>query len=181
MITLRHQGLIYDLRPLTESDLEAALRLYRQPEACLTFERLPPVDMDNVEVDIEVSQEDGRHYYGIFHPAGALVGLVDYLPADNRDDPGNASIYLLFISPPDRAEGLGETVVRAVEAELRRDPRLCKILVGVQSKNAYALKFWKANGYQLTSGVDILPGRDELSIFEKECTAAAPHEWGIDF
>ncbi len=181
MITLRHQGLVYDLRPLTEVDMVAALRLYQQPEACLTFERLPPVDMDNVEVDIEVSQEDGRHYYGIFHPTGALVGLVDYLPADNQDDPGDASIYLLFISPPDRTEGLGEAVVQAVELELRREPQLNKILVGVQSKNSYALNFWKANGYQLTSGVDILPRWEDMSIFEKEFAASAPHEWGINF
>ncbi len=181
MTSLQHHGLIYDMRPLAEADKQAAVQLYQQPEACLVFEPLTPVTLDNVEVDMECALEDGGQYYGIFHPTGPLVGIISYIPARNPDSPGSATITKLFLAASYRQEGLGEAVVRAIEMELRREPELRKVLVGVQSKNAYALQFWKVNGYELTSGAPFLPAWEDMSIFEKEFAETGANEWGIRF
>ncbi len=181
MTSLRHHGLFYDLRPLAEADMDSAIALYQQPEACLATEPVRPADRETVEIDMEMCQEEGWSYRGIFHPTGPLAGIVSYLPADNPEYPGAASIHRLMIAPQYLDDGLGQAVVQEVEAEVRQDSHARKILAGAASRNVQALRFWQENGYTRTSGSPLLADKDEMSLFEKEFPLPAEGPWSIDF
>lgn len=147
------------LRPIDRSKagLAAALELYRQ---CEDFLALGPVAVASpamVLADLELSDRSGGTFYGIYDPAGALIGVVDYLLAGFEGDGGLAYLELLMIAAPYRGQGLGVAVVAQVEADIRADGRARAIRAGVQANNPAACRFWARLGYQTISGPAGMP------------------------
>lgn len=163
MKTIRDGKGNFAIHPIKRGDLSAVLEVYRQ---CEDFLRLGPVataSMEMVLKDIQLSQEEGGFFCGIIIADGKMIGIVDFVANNYQEDPQAASLALLMIAKPFRGLGLGKAVVEAVEDEIRKDPRVTKILSGVQVNNPGALRFWQQRGYQITGGPELMP--DQTTVY----------------
>jgi ribosomal protein S18 acetylase RimI-like enzyme len=142
----------FTLLPLTERDLPALLEIYRACEDFLALGPQPHASEAMVLGDLQLSVADGGQFYGIYVEAGQLAGVADYTPGARRANPTEAHIELLMLAAPYRHRGLGEAVVRRIEAEMWADPRVAAIAVEAQANNPGALRFWQRRGYRIISG-----------------------------
>ena len=104
--------------------MDAVLDVYYQCEDFLALGPVPTASMEMVLKDIELSKADSGVYYGIYTTAGEMIGVLDYVPANNKGEPHTAFLELLMIAAPFRKHGLGKAVVKAFEAEVRKMPGL---------------------------------------------------------
>jgi len=151
-----------EIRPITQDELEAVLEVY---ELCEDFLALGPVakaSMQMVAKDIEVSQNEGSRFCGIYGD-GKMIGVVDYARSGYESEPRHACIVLLMIAETSRGQGIGRAAVEAVEADIRRNPEVTAILSGVQVNNPQAIQFWRRNGYRITGGPELMP--DQTVVF----------------
>ncbi|MBE9475394.1 MAG: GNAT family N-acetyltransferase [Chloroflexi bacterium] len=56
-----------------------------------------------------------------------------------------------MIAAPYLKRGLGEQIVKWIEAAIKKDGQVTTIFSAVQIKNQGALRFWQKNGYQIIS------------------------------
>jgi len=150
------------LRPVTETEREAVLGIYRQCEDFLALGPDPYASMAMVEADIRHSEEEGGIFCGIFAPN--MVGIIDFVPRLFEGKPEQACLSLLMIALPYRNFGLGADVVRAVEDYIQQDEKVEAILAGVQINNPGAIRFWQRMGYQIISGPLQLP--DQTTVYQ---------------
>jgi ribosomal protein S18 acetylase RimI-like enzyme len=146
------QGKDFDIRPIRVDEKAAVLTVYQQCEDFLALTPLPTASMEIVEADLALSQENDGIFCGIYNPAGTMMGIVDVVIAGFEGDPGAAFIELMMIGHRYRSSGLGSAVVRAVEAEILRNPAIRTILIGVMVNNPAAMRFWERHGYRIISG-----------------------------
>lgn len=118
--------------------------------------------------DLALSQKQGGVFYGVFDPAGLMIGVVDVVPRLYEGDPALAFLELLMIAQPYRSRGLGAEIVRAVEADIRRDGTVKTILAGVQVNNPGAIRFWARMGYRITSGPTLHPDQTIAYALRKD-------------
>ena len=102
--------------------------------------------------DLALSQRQGGMFYGVYDPAGRMIGVVDVVPRLYEGNPALAFLELLMIAQPHRSKGLGAEIVRVVEAAIRQDGTVKTIRAGVQVNNPGAIRFWQRMGYRITSG-----------------------------
>jgi len=121
-----------------------------------------------VASDLAHSQEQGGIFYGVFDPAGQMIGVVDVVPRMVEGDPALASLELLMIARPYRSRGFGAEIVRVVEADIRRDGTVKTILSGVQVNNPGAIRFWERMGYRITSGPRQMPDQTTAYALRKD-------------
>ncbi len=160
-IVIRDHSL--EVRPITQDDLNAALEVYRQ---CEDFMALGPVSTASLEMvlkDIEISEQQGGVFCGIYTPDGKMIGVVDYVPNHWEGDFQAAFLSLLMIAAPFRYQGIGAAVVEAIENEIRKDAQIITIFSGVQVNNPQAIKFWQRQGYRIVSGPTLFP--DQTTAF----------------
>jgi ribosomal protein S18 acetylase RimI-like enzyme len=152
-----------EIRPVTESELDSVLEVYRQCEDFLALGPLPTASMEMVWKDLELSREQGGVFCGIFNANGSMIGVVDYVRGSFEGHPGHAFLSLLMIAARFRGQGIGDAVVTAVEAEIWKDERIIAILSGVQANNPRAVQFWQRHGYLIVGGPDRMP--DQTTVF----------------
>jgi ribosomal protein S18 acetylase RimI-like enzyme len=152
-----------EIREIAHDDLDAALSVYQQCEDFLALGPVATASMEMVLKDIEISQEEGGIFCGIFTPESEMIGVVDYVPSYYRGDPQSAYLSLLMIASPHRSQGIGKAIVEAVEQEIKKDAQVRVILAGVQVNNPKAVKFWQKHGYKIVSGPSLMP--DQTTAF----------------
>ena len=163
MITIIHNTTPLQIRPVNQADLEAVLEVYRQCEDFLALGPVPTASMAMVRSDLELSKNIGATFCGIHALEGSLsgrtgmIGVLDYVPNHYQGNPQAAYLSLLMIAAPFRGRGIGEAVVAAVEAEIKKDASVNVILAGVQVNNSGAIRFWQRMGYRITSAPKLYP------------------------
>jgi len=120
-IIIRERAL--EIRALRLDDLEAALEIYQQCEDFLALGPEPTASMGMVLNDFVISQREGGILCGIFTADRKMIGVVDYIPGYYQGNPHTAFLSLLMVAASFRNQGIGKAVVKAVENEIRKDPR----------------------------------------------------------
>ncbi len=135
-----------ELRELAEADLGELQALFeRCPDYFLAHEGRPPAageardEWDSVPAGTPRSH---LHILGVF--AADLVGVVEVLRDWPR--PGTWNIGLLLLEPATRGRGLGDRVMRAVDAlATRRGADTLRI--SAIPANTRGMAFWKRLGF----------------------------------
>jgi ribosomal protein S18 acetylase RimI-like enzyme len=161
MLIPRHS---LSIRPIAEEDTEAVLEVYRQCEDFLALGPVSTASLEMVLKDIEMSRAQAGVFCGIYAANGKMIGIVDYVPKNWEGDPSVAFLALLMIGAPFRGQGIGATVVEAVENEIRKDAGITAIASGVQVNNPQAIKFWQRHGYRIVSEPILHP--DQTTAFD---------------
>jgi ribosomal protein S18 acetylase RimI-like enzyme len=159
----------FEIRTITPDDLGAVLEVYRQCEDFLALGPEPTASMAMVLKDIEISQRIGGVFCGIYTPDGEMIGVVDFVPRNFEGDPHIAFISLLMIAPTFRKQGIGTTIVKLIEQEIRKDAQVTAILSAVQVNNNQALRFFQNNGYRLVGGPELQPDQTTTFRLQKDC------------
>ena len=152
-----------EIRPIHQDELDTVLEVYRQCEDFLELGPVSTASMEMVRKDIEISQEQGGVFCGIYTADRKMIGIIDYVPNNFEGDPQAAFLSLLMIAAPFRKRRIGAAVVEAVENEIGKDARVTTILSGVQVNNPQAIKFWQRHGYRIVSGPTLFP--DQTTAF----------------
>jgi ribosomal protein S18 acetylase RimI-like enzyme len=146
-----------EIHPITEEDLDAVLKVYKQCEDFLALGPVATASMQMVLNDIALSKRENGIFCGIYDQKGEMIGIIDYVPSHYRGDPAMAYLELLMIAQPFRSQGIGNAVVDVIENEISRDPAVTAILAGVQVNNPGAIRFWQNHGYRIISGPELMP------------------------
>ena len=152
---------------ISPDNLLPVLEVYRQCEDFLGLGPDPQASLEMVQRDIAGSQQQGGSYCGIYDPSGRLMGVLDYIPAGFESDPTHAFLELLMIARPYRRFGLGGRVVEWLEAELRHNPQLKYLLLGVQVNNPDGLRFWQRCGFTIIRGPELQPDHTISYLMQK--------------
>lgn len=153
----------FEIRPIQQGDLDAVLEVYRQCEDFLALGPVATASMEMVLKDLELSENEGGTFCGIYASDGTMMGIVDYVPRNFEGEPQTAFLSLLMIAAPFRGQGLGAAIVAAVEKEIVKDTRITAIRSGVQVNNPQAIRFWQSRGYRIISGPQLMP--DQTTVF----------------
>jgi ribosomal protein S18 acetylase RimI-like enzyme len=157
MITISHHSTCLEIRPVTPDTLQAVLEVYRGCEDFLALGPVATASMEMVLSDLELSKSIGATFCGIHIPDGTMIGVLDYVPSGYQGNPQAAYLSLLMIAAPWRSQGIGDAVVAAVEAEIKKDASVTVILAGVQVNNPKAIRFWQRHGYRISSEPKLYP------------------------
>jgi ribosomal protein S18 acetylase RimI-like enzyme len=152
MMTIAIRDCSLTVRPISLDELDEVLNVYRQCEDFLALGPVPTASMEMVVKDIEISKDYGGLFSGIYTSEGKMIGILDYVPSNFEGDPHASYLSLLMIAAPFRSRGVGQSVVEAIEKEIKKDVQIEKILAGVQVNNPQAVQFWQRNGYRIVSG-----------------------------
>ena len=158
----------FEIRPVAQYNLDAVLAVYRQCEDFLALGPDPTASMDMVLKDLELSKHEGGIFCGIHQADGRMIGVIDYVPRNYQGDPQAAFLELLMIAAPYRSQGLGQAVVEAFEAEIRKDAGIRVILAGVQVNNPGAMRFWQRMGYRIVSEPKLYPDQTTAVDLRKD-------------
>jgi ribosomal protein S18 acetylase RimI-like enzyme len=159
----------FEVRAITPDDLGAVLDVYRQCEDFLALGPEPTASMAMVLKDIEISQREGGVFCGVYTVDGGMIGVVDFLPGNFEGNPHIAFISLLMIAPSFRKQGIGTTIVKLIEKEIRKDAQVTVILSAVQVNNPIGLRFWQKNGYHIVGGPELQPDQTTTFLLQKDC------------
>jgi ribosomal protein S18 acetylase RimI-like enzyme len=159
----------FEVRTITQDDLDAVLDLYRQCEDFLALGPERTASMAMVLKDIEISQSEGGVFCGVYAVDGRMIGVVDFVLSNFEGDPHIAFISLLMISPSFRKQGIGTMIVELIENEIRKDAQVTAILSAVQVNNPQALQFWQKNGYRIVGGPELQPDQTTTFRLQKDC------------
>ena len=173
-ITIQRHELSLEIRPFTHTDLDAILHVYKQCEDFLALGPISVASMEMVLKDIEISENEGGIYCGVYKADGEMIGIIDYVPSHYKGNPSEAFLELLMIAAPYRKQGIGKVVVEAVEKEIRRDKKVTVILSGVQVNNPQAIRFWLRNGYRIISGPTLFPDQTTAFGLQKDIDLGYP-------
>ncbi|NJC95749.1 MAG: hypothetical protein C3F07_08650 [Anaerolineales bacterium] len=150
-IKIDAQDHVLEIQPVSRDELNAVLDVYRQCEDFLALGPMAEASMEMVMKDIEISKKQGGIFCGIYTADGEMIGVIDYVPKNHQGNPQAAFLSLLMIAAPFRNQGIGKTVVEAVESEIRNDASINTIFSGVQINNPQAIRFWRRAGYSIIS------------------------------
>lgn len=174
MIRVKMQGQNFEIRPVTEEELDAVLEVYRHCEDFLALGPVATASMEMVLKDIELSREEGGIFCGIHTANGKMIGVVDYVPNNYRGEPQAAFLELLMIDSSFRSQGIGKAVFDAVENEIRNNPDVTVFFAGVQVNNRRAVQFWLRNGFQITSEPKLMPDKTLVFDLQKYLRQGSP-------
>jgi len=163
MIKIAVREHAFEIRPIVQDEVESVLKVYRQCEDFLALGPVATASLEMVRKDIEISRAEGGVFCGIYTTGGKMIGVIDYVPSHFEGDPQVGFLSLLMIAAPFREQGIGKAVVEAIEAEIRKDPQITAIRLGVQVNNPQAIRFWQRQGYRIVSGPQLFP--DQTTAF----------------
>jgi len=158
----------FDVRTITQDDLGAVLDVYRQCEDFLALGPQPTASMAMVLKDIEISQREGGVFCGVYAADGAMIGVVAFVASNFEGDPHRAFFSLLMIGASFRRQGIGTTIVKLIENEIRKDTQVKAILTAVQVNNLQALRFWQKNGYRIVGEPELQPDQTTTFRLQKD-------------
>jgi GNAT superfamily N-acetyltransferase len=153
------------LVPLSESDLEPLLALYRQCEDFLALGPQAQATRAMVLADLALSRSQGGEFYGIYLEED-LAGVLDLIVAGFEGRAEQAYLELLMIAAPSRAHGLGGQVLAAVESRLRA-AGVVLLAAHVQVNNPEGVRFWQRHGFQVVSEPCLQPDGTTTVRLEK--------------
>ena len=159
----------FEIRTITQDDLGAVLDVYRQCEDFLALGPEPIASMAMVLKDIEISRREGGVFCGVYAGDGRMIGVVDFVPHNFEGDQHIAFVSLLMIAPSFRKQGIGTTIVKLIENEIRKDAQVTAILSAVQVNNTQALQFWQKNGYCIVGEPELQPDQTTTFRLQKDC------------
>ena len=165
-VTMR--GLSLEIHPIAQDELDAVLAVYRQCEDFLALGPVATASMDMVRKDLEISENEGGIFCGIYTTGPKMIGVIDYVPNHYQGNPQAAFLSLLMIASSFRNHGIGKAVVDAVENEIRKDPQVTVIFSGVQVNNPQAIRFWQRNGYRIISEPKLYPDQTTAVDLRKD-------------
>ncbi|MGP8079631.1 MAG: GNAT family N-acetyltransferase [Dehalococcoidales bacterium] len=151
------------LRTVTLNDTEAILGIYRGCEDFLALGPEPKASLEMVLKDLEISQQEGSCFCGIYNPGEHLVGVVDFIPMGFEGKADIAFISLIMIAAPFRNQGIGNKTVSLTEGEITKDGDVIEIRSAVQINNPAAIRFWQKNGYRIASAPELQS--DSTTVF----------------
>jgi ribosomal protein S18 acetylase RimI-like enzyme len=159
---------ILEIHPIAQDDLEAVLAVYRQYEDFLALGPVANASMEMVLKDLEISENEGGIFCGIYTTDQKMIGVIEYVPNQYQGNPQAAFLSLLMIASPFRDKGIGKAVVKAVENEIRKDTQITVIFSGVQVNNPEAIRFWQRNGYCIASEPKLHPDQTTAVDLRKD-------------
>ena len=165
---MKFQSHLFSIRPVTADDLPSLLTVYRQCEDFLALGPQPRASAAMIQADLAQSAAMGGVFCGIFDESGVMFGVADFVPHGYQGSPALAFISLLMLARPYRCRDLGTAIMQAIEAEIRRDPRVTAILADVQVNNPGAARFWGRMGYWIVGGPEPQPDRTTVWLLRKE-------------
>lgn len=141
------------IRTIRPDELDQVLGVYKGCEDFLSLGPVAKASIAMVKADLELSQKEGGDFCGIFDRInGEMIGIVDFVRNGWLGDPSTAFLSLLMIALPHRSRGIGEQVVKLVEADILSSGEVNRIASGVQVNNPGGIRFWQRMGYQIVSG-----------------------------
>ena len=168
-MTIFLRGGSLDVRAATQDDRDVILEVYRQCEDFLALGPQPNATMAMVLEDLEASRQRGAFFCGVHDAAGTMVGVVEFAPGGSGGKPGVAFISLLMLVPRVRGRGVGTEVLRLIEREIQKDPRVRAIGSAVQVNNPDAQRFWLRHGYRITGEPELRPDGTTVLHLHKDC------------
>jgi ribosomal protein S18 acetylase RimI-like enzyme len=157
----------FEIRPITENDLEDVLEVYKQCEDFLALGPEPRASMAMVIKDTETSRSERSLFCGVFASDGKMIGIVEYVPGDFNGETHLAFIALLMIVAPSRNQGIGTRVLEFIEGKIRATGRVSEIRTAVQVNNPAALRFWQRNHYRVFGDPERRPDQTVVSHLRK--------------
>jgi ribosomal protein S18 acetylase RimI-like enzyme len=164
---------LLEIRAVDGTGVEEIFGVYK---ACEDFLALGPVaaaSREMVRADLEMSKSMGGEFCGISLRDGPLVGVLDFVPGNFRGQADTAYIALLMLGLSFRRRGIGSRVLALVESEVRKDPRVARIRIGVQVNNPSAIRFWQNRGFHIYAGPELLADQTTVYRLEKVFPPAA--------
>jgi ribosomal protein S18 acetylase RimI-like enzyme len=158
----------FEIRPITENDLEDVLEVYRRSEDFLALGPKPKASMAMVLQDIEASRDEKGIFCGVYASDGKMIGIVDFVPADFEGIPHTGFISLLMIVASWRNRGIGTRILERVEDNIRKTGRVSEIRTAVQLNNPAALRFWQRNNYHIRGNPELRPDQTLVSYLRKD-------------
>ena len=163
-LLIPHPSGSLEIRPVRADELEQVLEVYRQCEDFLALGPVASASMAMVISDLELSKNLGSTFCGIYTITGEMIGVLDIVASGYEGVRQHAYLSLLMIARDFRSHGIGQAVFEAVEAEIRKDPLVSVLLAGVQANNPQAIKFWQRMGFEITSGLRLMP--DQTTCYD---------------
>jgi GNAT superfamily N-acetyltransferase len=163
MMTITVKDSSFEIRVITQGDLNGVLNLYHRCEDFLALGPEPTASMKMVLNDLALSIREGGIFCGIYASDMQIIGVVDYIPSHVEGNGDFAFLSLLLIAEPFRKRGIGKAIVRAIESEIRENAQIKAILSAVQVNNPAGLQFWQRMGYRIVSGPELRP--DQTTVF----------------
>lgn len=155
------------VRPIAEHQLECTLEVYEQCEDFLSLGPVPTASMAMVLADIEHSRRENGVYCGVWR-GPTLVGVLDFIPEAGG---GTAFLSLLMIAQPFRAQGVGSSILEALETYLGARYGTQLLESGVQVNNAAGIAFWRRHGFHIDSRARKMDdGTTAYSMFKRIST-----------
>jgi ribosomal protein S18 acetylase RimI-like enzyme len=168
MITVTTRDRTLEIHPVAHDDLDAVLEVYHQCDDFLALGPVSTASMDMVLKDLEISENEGGIFCGIYTTAQKMIGVIDYVPNHYQGNPQAAFLSLLMIASPFRDQGIGKAVVDAIENEIRKETPITVIFSGVQVNNPKAIRFWQRNGYRIVSEPKLHPDQTTAVDLRKD-------------
>jgi len=88
-----------------------------------------------------MSQQEGGRYDGIYTSDGTMIGVIDFIPANFEGNPQHAFLSLVMTAALYRPRGLGEQIVKWIEAEIKKDGQVRAVFSALHINNPGALRF----------------------------------------
>lgn len=165
---IRYRSGTLAIRPVRADELEQILEVYQQCEDFLALGPVASASMAMVLSDVELSKTLGATFCGIYTAESAMIGVLDIVASGYQGVREHAYLSLLMIAQSLRSHGIGQLVFEALEAEIRKDPRVSVLLAGVQANNPQAIKFWQRMGFRITGGPHQMPDQTTCYDLRKE-------------
>ncbi|MGB7539259.1 MAG: GNAT family N-acetyltransferase [Anaerolineales bacterium] len=159
---------VLEIRAVDEAGVEEIFGVYIECEDFLALGPVATASLEMIRADLEMSKIMGGEFCGIYLRDGTLVGVLDFVPGNFRGQPDTAYIALLMLRLSFRRRGLGARVLELVEAEVRKDPRISRIRIGVMVNNPSAIQFWQNRGFILYGGPELLADKTTVYRLEKK-------------
>ncbi len=163
--TMLFSGPAWYIRPATDADAGALLDVYRACEDFLALGPVPVASAEMVAKDRALSQEAGGVFCAVCTEAGALCGVLDFIPR-YEGRPEVAFLELLMLAQPYRNRGWGARIVAALKQYVAASGTR-RLLAGVQANNPAAQRFWLRQGFSITAGPKMLP--DQTICYDLAC------------
>jgi ribosomal protein S18 acetylase RimI-like enzyme len=160
----------FEVRSITQADIDAVLNVYRQCEDFLSLGPKPTASLAMVLEDVEISQRAEGVFCGVFAGDKGMIGVVDFVPNNFEGNPRMAFFSLLMIALSFRNRGMGSKIVELIENEIRKDAQVMAILSAVQTNNPKGLRFWQKNGYRIVGEPQLQPDHTTTFRLQKDLT-----------
>jgi RimJ/RimL family protein N-acetyltransferase len=159
---------LFEIKSITENDLEEVLGVYQQCEDFLALGSDPKASMILVLQDMEESRKENGDYCGIYASSGKMIGVSDYISSNFNGVANVAFISLLMIGSPWRNRGIGTQILRLMEDKIREIALVDEIQTAVQLNNPAEMRFWRRNSYCVFGDPVFRPDQTVVTYLRKE-------------